>query len=156
MIKNFDKLPTVLQFLISLALAIPLVAGIVVIVMALAEPDTSSFVASIFLWTGVTMIYLSAKNNGGVKKVWLMLLALSGMAGVNTLGSLRRLGIEDISPVMLTRMFSAVMVFTGVSITVSFGLKYYRAKRLQRHGFIEHETKIIIPDNRKRRTDAEI
>ena len=143
--KDFNDWPTALQIVVSAVLAIPITTSLIIIVMAIFSLNMASYLATTSLWIGVIMAYLAARNNGGVREIRAMLVLVSAMAIVSTLGTLRHLGLVSISPRTLTRMFSATLVLTGMTLTVVFGAKYVRAKRLKRRGMAEVTVRAKIP-----------
>ena len=113
--------------------------------LALFSLDFASYLATASLWSGAMLAWLAARNNGGVRQIRAMLFLVASMAMISTLANLRHLGLIAISPLLLTRMFNAVLILTGVTLTAVFGLKYAKAKRLKRIGLAETNIKIKVP-----------
>jgi len=144
--KDFNEWPSALQILISALFAVPLTAALIIIVMALTNSVViASYIATMTLWTGVILAWLAARNNGGVRHIWAMLFLIASLAFVSTVESLHHLGLISISALTLTRMFLAVLILTGITMSVIFGARYARAKHLKKAGLIERNIRIKLP-----------
>ena len=147
--RDFNNYPSSAQIIISVLLAIPVTAALISIVMIIFSLELTNYIATASLWSGIIISYLAARNNGGVKQIRPMLFCIFTIAAVSTLGTLRHIGLIDISPITLTRMFSSSLVLTGVSLTTIFGAKYIKNRRLaSTYGVKEATIKIKIPIER--------
>ena len=146
--KIYLRLPYFIQFLIALLIGLVLAFVVMLAIYIIITPNISSYVASVSLWTATFFAYLTTRNNRKEGKLYyILILILVMVASVNTLGSLRRLGLIEISPMTLTRLFSAAMVFTGITLTWWYGRKYRRIKADERKTKGMESIKIYYPKN---------